>query len=109
MSLMVDETYVNATEGYIFGGTEAPQEAYTDTLGELFRSCQQEFGRCVSKMYRDDHETGEPRQVGWVFQKVMTYEDDRSSTYLREVWVEVYSKWEKTVSIKAEHPFGAGA
>lgn len=103
-TLLVRETYLNATEGYIFGYDEEPQEAWTNSVGELFLAGQREFGRCISKMYRDGDDG--PKQVGWVFSKRMAYEDDRDSFYEREVWVEVFTTWEKTVVINAEHPFG---
>lgn len=103
-TLLVRETYVNATKEYVFGDSGEPQEAWTNSVGELFRACQREFGRCIGKMYRDSDDG--PEQVGWVFSKRMAYEDDRDSFYEREVWVEVFTTWEKTVRIKAEHPFG---
>lgn len=113
MKLMTNETYINATEGYSFGYTDEPIEQYAETIGELFRDMQEEFGKCIGKMYRDLADGG-AEQIGWVFQKRMTYEDSRrpyseNDFYLREVWVEVLSRYERTVTIKREHPFKAAA
>lgn len=91
--LYIRETYINETKGYQFGDANW-FEAWTDDLGKLFKSLQKEYGRCVSKMYRD-REGKPPLQVGWVFQKTMEYEDNfrrgKRDTYTREVWVEVSS------------------
>lgn len=109
MNLKVRETYLNETKGYVFGESEV-MDAYAETTGEVFRNAQEEFGRCVSKMYRDVAE-GPPIQVGWVFQKRMTYEDSRrpfaeNDYYLREVWVEVFSEYETETTVTMAHPFG---
>lgn len=116
--LWVRESFVNASEGYRFGDGDW-YECYQDSTAKLFRDCQREYGRCVSKMYRDTDAA--PVVVGWVFQGWQRYEDadtrcpngckeyparpregwahycpvtgrtTRASdlTYLREVWVEV--------------------
>lgn len=113
MKLMTSETYVNVTEGYQFGSTDRPIEQLAESVGELFRDMQQEFGRCIGKMYRDLADGG-VIQVGWVFQKRMTYEDSRRpyterDFYTREVWVEVFSEYEREVVVTAAHPFEAAA
>jgi hypothetical protein len=87
MTLLVKCAYVNATENHMIGKEDVPQEAFTNDRGELYRSCQKEYGRCVSKMYRD-HKDGRTEEIGWVFQGRDRYQDSRK-TYLREVWVEV--------------------
>ncbi len=91
-NLMVSEVYINQTKGHGFGDS-GWYEAYTDDRGELYRAMQKEFGRCVSKMYRDQ-KNAPPIAVGWVFQSRQQYDDwgrfqggDRY--YIREVWVEV--------------------
>lgn len=89
--LMVQETYVDKTKGYRFSESEW-YEAYTDSRRKLFRNCQQEYGKCVSKVYVDTQEG--TKQVGWVFEKKMVYEDCRNrptedDKYIREVWVSV--------------------
>ena len=83
--LQVQETYVNESEGYIFGESDW-YEPYTNDRGHLFRAMQREYGRCVSKMYRDEID-GQPSVIGWVFSKRMPYEDNPRQTYVREVWV----------------------
>ena len=88
MSVLISETYINETEGYIYGETTEPYEPFTDDLGELFRYGQKEYGRCVSKAYVDTDDG--PKAVGWVFQKRTQYEDC-DDTYVREVWVTLHS------------------
>lgn len=107
-TLKIRETYVNETKGHQFGQSEV-MDAYADTVGELFRDMQEEFGRCISKMYRDV--AGRPPiQVGWVFQKRMVYEDARrpyteNDYYLREVWVEVFTEYETQTTVTMAHPW----
>lgn len=85
-NLKVSEAYVNLTEGYNFGESGI-YETFTDDTGTLYRACQREYGRCVSKVYVDiDDKT---MAVGWVFVKRMEYEDTHE-TYLREVWVTLH-------------------
>lgn len=88
MSLYVQETYINATEGYSFGESDV-YETYFDTTGDLYRNCVREFGRCVGKVYVDPVDGGPPLQRGWVFQGRRRYEDT-NEPYLREVWVMVH-------------------
>jgi hypothetical protein len=95
MALYTRYTFVNRTENHIIGEEPSFEEAFTDNRGRLFRSCQKEFGRCTSKMYRDVT-GGPPAVVGWVFEGKDTYQGcPRSSTYTREVWVEVLERPDK--------------
>lgn len=84
--LLISEIFVNKTKGYQFGDS-GEYEAFTDNRGKLFRSLQQEYGRCVSKMYIDTKD-GRTLVTGWVFEKQMCY-DDCTEFYVREVWVNV--------------------
>jgi hypothetical protein len=95
--LWVQESFINATEGYNFGESPVYETSHTD-VGKLFRSCMREYGRCVSRVYVD--RDGEAMPVGWVFQKRMAYDQQRPryddwghllkpETYIREVWVTV--------------------
>lgn len=86
-TLQVNESYINQTKGYCFGES-GWINSWTDNIGELFKSCQKEYGRCTSKIYVDLPDgTADP--IGWVFEKTMVYEDARNTdeTYVREVWV----------------------
>jgi hypothetical protein len=89
--LEVREFYINKTKGYRFGESDW-YESFTDSKAELFKSCQKDFGRCVSKMYIELKNGGD-REIGWVFEKRMQYDDARSNQpedyYIREVWIEV--------------------
>lgn len=98
-NLYVKETFVNRTKNAIFGESDI-YESFTGDTKRLFRDLQKEYGRCTSKMYMDTP-NGETKQIGWVFEKVMPYEDARSKddTYLREVWVEVHDA-EPTRTVK---------
>jgi hypothetical protein len=89
MSLWIKETFVNATEGHLFGESDV-YESFADTPGELYRSCLKEYGRCTGKVYVDL--PGKPATpVGWVFEGRQKYEDTGES-YLREVWVSIHDK-----------------
>ena len=105
--LWVQESYINQTEGYRFGDSDWYETFATDR-GQLFRFMQKEYGRCVSRMYVDALE-GPPLQVGWVFEKVMEYEDSPQK-YVREVWVQVSTTpVHKTVSFDAVSPWEVSA
>lgn len=98
--LYISETFINQTEGYRFGESGVYETYFEDDeIGKLFRSLQQEYGRCTSKVYIDTDEG--TKQIGWVFEKRMEYEDSRPryddygrrqkpDTYIREVWVTVH-------------------
>lgn len=95
--LFLEVTKVNATRGVRFYDSgvfesrcETPGEAYREFLGYS-------AGRCTGKVYIDHPETGEARQVGWVFQKRERYSDARrpyteNDYYLEETWVVVHTK-----------------
>ena len=87
MALMVRCIYINKDKDALIGADPEPYEAFTDDRGRLFRDCQREYGRCVSRMYRE-FKDGPDRAVGWVFQGRDKYQDC-DETYMREVWVEV--------------------
>lgn len=74
----------------IFDG--AWYKPYTKHIGQLFKSLQKEFGRCISKVYVDDAD-GYTRHKGWCFQKRGQYTDSKE-WYLHEVWVMVQWEWE---------------
>lgn len=88
-NIWVSEVYINATEGYTFGDSDV-YESFTNDTGKLYRSCQREYGRCVSKAYIDPADGGKPRAIGWVFVGRQQYEDT-GETYLREVWVTLHA------------------
>ena len=85
--LWVSEEAVDMTREIRFGEPSI-QKAFTDDVGQLFRYCQKEFGRCVSKVYiTTKNEDGVP--VGWVFQKRTEYHRS-SKTFLQETWVTLF-------------------
>ena len=84
MALYIKETFVNADMNYIIGESEW-FEAFTDNLGRLFRSCQKQYGKCISRIYQDTPDgTADP--IGWVFQKHVKYRDC-NEYYIQETWV----------------------
>ena len=90
-NLFIKETYVNLTEGYSFGDSGGYFETWTHDKGKLFKSLQQEYGRCASKVYVDQLQVNGQMaaiQVGWTFHKKMQYEDSKD-TFIREVWVSI--------------------
>lgn len=74
------------------GGSSGVSETFADTPGELFRVLRKEYGRCISKVYRDTKDGA--KACGWVFLSRQKYEDARSpkDTYLREVWVTLHER-----------------
>ena len=88
-NLWVDETWINASENYFMGSSDAYVTRYTD-IEELFQAEQREYGRCVGKAIAD-YKDETSKQVGWVFQKRNRY-DDSEETYLQETIVEVYTE-----------------
>lgn len=81
-------TLTNETKGHTFSKfIDEDSHEYHKTSGSLFRSLQEEWGRCRSKVYRDLPD-GSAKQVGWFFESRQEYEDSRD-TYLRGAWVEV--------------------
>lgn len=89
--MFAKETFVNATRHYQFGDSGL-QETFTDDTGKLFRHLQKEHGKCISAVYLDVE--GKTRRIGWVFQKLVQYDDARNnkpeSFFLQEVWVELH-------------------
>lgn len=95
--MLIQETHINRTEGYMLGEAE-PYEPFTEDTGKLFRELQREYGRCISKAYVDP----DGKQIGWVFQKLTKYQDS-NETYLAETWITVYEKWEKQTVVDCEY------
>ena len=96
-NIVMKESWVNATEGHRMGDSDW-YESYTDNEGELFRSLQKEYGRCVSKVYIDQpNESLNPLPVGWVFQKKVEYSDVQGQYFVRETWIELKHRYEKGV------------
>jgi hypothetical protein len=102
--IWVQESYVNTgtyqadgtlddSQQWRFGDSDVYETwASVDQRGDLFRSLQREYGRCISTMMIDDKDApGGARAIGWVFEKRMAYEDDRRKFYKREVWVSLHS------------------
>ena len=95
MSLWIQETFVDVDKQARFGESDV-YETRHETLGDLYRSCRAEYGRCTSRVYIDQ-EDGTPKGIGWVFLSRQAYDDDPKSTYLREVWVTVHEGPPRTV------------
>jgi len=89
MTIYIEEIFVDASEGYIFGRSTIYESGYNNP-GDLFRELQREYGRCVGRVYVDSPD-GQAIPVGWSFIKRVRYPDS-PPTYLREVWVLLYKK-----------------
>ena len=63
-------------------------ETFTNDRGELYRSLQKEYGRCISKVYVGETDI---KEIGWVFVKREMY-NDCNETYLQETWITVHTK-----------------
>lgn len=102
MGLLISETYVDRTTGGVYGETGV-YEAFTDNPGVLFRRLRREYGKCDGRVYVDNEE-GDPVAVGWVFVKRVEYEDARNrETYLREVWVTLFDKYEERTVVDCDY------
>ena len=78
---------VNKTKNYSYGSSDI-YESFTDNKGLLYKDLMREYGRCSGSMYRDTKVSNHPIKVGWVFEKITTY-DDSNDKYLQETWVEI--------------------
>lgn len=97
--LMIQEQWINKSEGYRTGETEV-YETFTNDKGELFRDLQKEYGRCTGKMYVDKTD-GSTLCVGWIFEKRQKY-DDSPETFLLETWISVH-KAEPTRTVQCHY------
>ena len=84
-NLWIHEDWVDVDRHLRCGDTEVYETSH-EKLGDLFRSCQQEYGRCTSKVY-----IGEGTPIGWVFEKKKQY-DDSKDTFTLQTWVTVHEK-----------------
>lgn len=92
MNILIQETYVNATEHHQIGETDV-YETFTSNKRDLFRSLQREHGRCKGYVYVDrDDSAKPPRKVGWIFEKRRAYTDAPRETYLAETWVTLHKR-----------------
>jgi len=86
-NIFVQEEFVNATDHYRSGSSD-PEESSFATKGEVFRFCLKKFGKCVSKVYVD-RKSGKPRAIGWIFEKLVKY-DDCNKKFLQEAWITLH-------------------
>lgn len=93
-NLYISETHVNATEHYVYNEL-SPYETRFDTIGDLYRSLQREYGKCISAMYIDYTDRVKTQKIGYVFQSRTKYENN-NKMYLREVWIRIFTKNEDT-------------
>lgn len=61
----------------------------------LFKHCQKEHGRCISRVYIDTKD-GKAKAIGWVFRKRDKY-TDCDKTFIRETWVTLHKKEPKHI------------
>ena len=85
---------------YALMGESGVYETRYENTGELFRAFKKEAGRCVSRVYHDEH-----GPIGWVFEKLVDYEDT-GEPFLMETWVTVHAA-EPTRTVEY-HYYGMG-
>lgn len=90
--LMMQESFTNETKGHVIGESDW-YEPFTNDRGRLFRDCQKDYGRCVSKVYVDMPD-GTVKTTGWYFERREAYEDSGRygrpvNHYTRGVWVQL--------------------
>ena len=91
----IKETYIDRNFDCTYGDSEV-YETYTDSIGELFKDLQIQFGRCVSSMYMDKKD-GTTKKIGWGFEKKNHYTNS-DETYMQETWIELHkTKPKKTI------------
>jgi len=95
MNIYVQEEYVNKTKGYLVGDSGVFMSRF-ETKSEVYKYCLKEHGKCLGKVY-----VGEGTHVGWIFQKLVKYEDCNEK-YLQEVWVTLH-KGMPTKTIKYDY------
>lgn len=88
--MLINEEYIDRTAGLNLGSSGF-YEPFTDDIGRLFKALKKENGKCVSKIYEDKNN----KQIGWVFQRKLRYEDV-DEHYIRETWVTVHEKKPET-------------
>lgn len=98
--MLISEQHINVTQDCLCGESGLYEPCNADDIGKLFKTLQEEFGRCVSKIYIDEGDEGDARAIGWVFQKKQKY-SDVDEEYVHEVWVTLHEK-EPTV-VKTYH------
>lgn len=92
--MIVEEQHTNETRGYLLG-EPCRTDVGEDTVGEVFKACQKEYGRCVSSMYVDKVD-GTVERIGWVFEKREKY-TDCDETFLHHTWISLLSRYEERV------------
>lgn len=99
-NLHIIRSFVNTDRKALVHEDREPVETRFDGVGDLFRHCQKEYGRCTNKVYIDVAE--EAKQVGWIFQKRQQYTDCRD-TYLQETWIHVCDGPDTVVRTRHHH------
>jgi hypothetical protein len=85
-NIYIQETWIDQKNKSIIGETDI-YETFTDSKGKLFKALQNEYGRCISKIFVDDLD-GKTKQVGWVFEKKQKY-DDVNEFFILETWITI--------------------
>ena len=83
-NIFLQEEFVNATMGYRINDGEVFESRF-ETKAEVYKYAQKQYGKCVGKCY-----VGEGKHIGWIFQKLVRYEDSKEK-YLQEVWITLHT------------------
>ena len=95
MKIYIQEEFVNATRHYRCEDSGVFESRF-ETKSEVYKFYSKEYGRCIGKVY-----VGDRIEIGWIFQKLVKYEDCNEK-YLQEVWVTLH-KNKPTKTIKYEY------
>ena len=93
--MLVEVTLVDADKKEIFYGHIEDWDT-CDSVSDVYKSAQETYGRCVSKVYVDGDDR-EPIAVGWCFRKKVKY-IDCDDKYLQEAWIVPIKKIVRTTS-----------
>jgi hypothetical protein len=103
MGLYVQESVLSRRDdGSVMGLGDGPvYESYHETDGELFRACQREHGRCISRVYIDT--ASGTKAIGWVFEARRPYQDCPRESSIIETWVSIHDSPPITTTTYAYH------
>ncbi|PNX50900.1 MAG: hypothetical protein BV458_12360 [Thermoplasmata archaeon M9B2D] len=79
---------------YSTGGDKMSIEG--ESMKEIFQDFQQQFGRCIGKVYSTTKDEERDIHIGWVFEKKDEYERDyrdnsiRRKFFIQETWISLY-------------------
>jgi len=86
--ILIEEETVDRKQNAIYYQSGVYETRF-DNVKRLFEFCQQEFGRCTSKVYIDVK--GKAMAIGWVFEKTEHYTDTKEP-FKAESWITLHRR-----------------